>query len=75
MNQNTGKYLILIGAAILLIGIVLYFFSSKFGWFGRLPGDINYESKNFKFSFPIITMLIFSILLNLVIYLVRKFLQ
>lgn len=75
MNQNTGKYLILIGATILLIGIVIYFFSSKFGWFGRLPGDINYESSGFKFSFPIITMLIISVLLNVVIYLVRKFLQ
>lgn len=75
MNQNIGKYLILIGAVIVLIGIIVYFFSSKFGWFGRMPGDINYESKSFKFSFPIITMLIISALLNVVIYLVRKFLQ
>ncbi|CAH0996064.1 hypothetical protein EMA8858_02194 [Emticicia aquatica] len=73
MNQNTGKYLILIGSVLLLIGIFIYYFSDKLHWFGRLPGDIHYENKNFKFSFPLVTMLIISLLLNLILYLVKKF--
>jgi len=29
MNQNTGKYLIFIGLAIILIGVIVYFFADK----------------------------------------------
>lgn len=73
MNQNTGKYLILIGGILILIGVIIFFFSNKFNWFGKLPGDIYYQNKNFSFSFPIVTMLIISLLLNLVLYIIRKY--
>ncbi|WP_439556743.1 DUF2905 domain-containing protein [Dyadobacter sp.] len=74
MSQTTGKYLILIGLAVVLIGIVVYFLSDKLHWLGRLPGDIRVEKENFRFYFPITTMLLLSGLLNLVIWLVRRFL-
>ncbi|CAG5070586.1 hypothetical protein DYBT9623_03132 [Dyadobacter sp. CECT 9623] len=73
MSQATGKYLILIGLAVVLIGIIVYFLSDKLHWLGRLPGDIRVEKENFKFYFPITTMLLLSGLLNLVIWLVRRF--
>ncbi|MFD2522323.1 DUF2905 domain-containing protein [Emticicia soli] len=74
MNQNTGKYLIFIGLAVILIGIIVYFFADKLNWLGRLPGDIRYEKGNTRIYFPVVTMIILSLLLNLAIYLVKKFL-
>jgi len=73
MSQITGKYLILIGIAVVAIGIIVYLFSDKLHWLGRLPGDIRVEKENFRFYFPVVTMLLLSGLLNLIIWLVRKF--
>ena len=74
MNQETGKYILLIGLGIVIIGVIVYFFHDKFHWIGRLPGDIRIERKNFRFYFPITTMIIFSILASILIQLLRKFL-
>lgn len=74
MNQDTGKYIVLIGVAVILIGALIYFFHDKLHWIGRLPGDIRVEKENFRFYFPITTMIIFSILLTIIIRVVRKFL-
>ena len=74
MNSDTGKYLILIGGAVVVIGIVIYFFHDKLNWIGHLPGDIRIEKENFRFYFPITTMIIFSVLLTVIISLIRKFL-
>ena len=73
MSQTTGKYIIIIGMVVVAIGIVVYFLSDKLHWLGRLPGDIRIEKENFKFYFPITTMIILSALLNLIIVLMRKF--
>lgn len=74
MNPETGKYIVLIGAGIVLIGIVIYFFHDKLHWIGRLPGDIRIEKENFRFYFPITTMIILSIVITLIVRLVRKLL-
>lgn len=72
MNSSTGKYIILVGFAIVLIGIAVYFLHDKLHWIGRLPGDIRIEGENSRFYFPITTMILFSVLLNVIIILVRK---
>jgi len=41
-------------------------------WIGRLPGDIRIEKENFRFYFPIVTMILFSLLGTLIIWLIRK---
>jgi hypothetical protein len=68
MDNQTGKYLILIGAAILIIGVIVYFFGGSLKWLGHLPGDIRVEKPNFSFYFPITTL----ILLNLLIFLLFR---
>lgn len=73
--QAVGKILILVGCIVIFIGIILWFFGSKLGWFGNLPGDIKVEKENFRFYFPITTMIIVSAFLSIVIWLIRKFLQ
>ena len=74
MNKGTGLYLLIIGGVIVLAGALIYFFHDKLGWIGRLPGDIRIERKNFSLYIPITTMLVFSVLFSLVMYLLRKIL-
>ena len=73
MNSETGKWIIGIGVIIILVGIVIYFFHDKLNWIGRLPGDIRIEKENFRFYFPIVTMILFSLLGTFIISLIRKF--
>ncbi len=73
MHPNTGKWLILAGIALILIGSAVYFLSDYLKFFGNLPGDIKVEKPGFKFYFPIVTMLIISALVNLVIYFFKRF--
>jgi H+/Cl- antiporter ClcA len=72
MSQQTGKYIIIIGASIVVIGLLVYFFHNKLHWFGRLPGDIRVEKENFRFYFPIVTMLLLSLLLTIIINILRR---
>lgn len=73
MNPGLGKYIIIIGLCLLVIGIIIYFFHDKLNWIGNLPGDIKVKRENFSFYFPITTMILFSIILSALIYIVRKF--
>jgi len=73
MNSETGKWIIGIGVIIILIGIVIYFFHDKLNWIGRLPGDIRIERENFRFYFPITTMILLSLVGTLILWLIRKF--
>ena len=74
MDQNTGRYIILIGIAVVVFGVLVYLLHGKLHWFGRLPGDIRIEKENFRFYFPIVTMLVVSLILTIVINLIKKFL-
>ncbi|WP_207429571.1 DUF2905 domain-containing protein [Pedobacter sp. SYSU D00535] len=73
MNSEIGKWLIVAGGLILFAGLVVYFFHNKLHWIGNLPGDIRIERNNFKFYFPITTMILVSLLINLVLKIVRWF--
>ena len=73
MNPQTGKWIIIAGIIIIVIGILIYFFYDKLHWLGKLPGDIRIEKENFRFYFPITTMIIVSIVLTLLINIFKKF--
>jgi membrane associated rhomboid family serine protease len=73
MNGDTGKYVIVTGAIIVLLGVIIYFFHDKLNWIGRLPGDIRIEKENFKFYFPVMTMIIFSLAITIIIQIIRRF--
>jgi len=72
MNSYTGKLLVAIGIILVIAGIVIYFFHDKLGWIGRLPGDIRIERENFRFYFPVTTMILLSLVLSFIIWLFRK---
>lgn len=73
MNPNIGKLIIGAGAVLVLIGLIIYVAGDKLHWFGRLPGDIRVEKENFRFYFPVTSLLLVSLLLNLLIFFVRRF--
>lgn len=73
MNSELGKWVIGIGVIIILVGIIIYFFHDKLNWVGRLPGDIRIEKENFRFYFPITTMILLSLFGTFIIWLIRKF--
>ena len=72
MSSDTGKYVVIAGIMIVLLGVIIYFFHDKLNWIGRLPGDIHVEKENFKFYFPITTMIIFSLVITIIIQLIRR---
>ena len=74
MDQQTGKYIIYFGIIVLVVGGLVYFFHDKLNWLGKLPGDIRVEKENFKFYFPITTMILLSLLVTVIINVVRKLL-
>jgi hypothetical protein len=71
MNRFAGSVLIVLGFCAVVIGLVTYF--GWFSWFGRLPGDIRYESDGVRVYVPIVSMLIVSVVVSLVFYLLRRF--
>ena len=73
MDQQTGKYILIAGIVIVVFGILVYFFHDYFKWIGRLPGDIRVEKENFRFYFPLATMIIFSLLLTILVNIFKRF--
>ena len=72
MNPQTGKYVIVAGILLILVGVVIYVGGNRLNFLGRLPGDIRYEKENFKFYFPLTTMLLLSGILNLILWIIKK---
>ena len=70
--SSTGPMLVLAGAALILIGLLVW--SGGFGWFGRLPGDIRVERESVRIYVPIVSMLLVSVVLSLILYVVRRWL-
>jgi hypothetical protein len=64
------RILIIIGIILVIVGL-LWPWLQKIGLF-RLPGDIAVEKENFKFYFPITSMIIISVILSLIFWLFRK---
>ena len=70
MNLSLGDWMIAAGIILIIIGLAYKF--GLLSWFGNLPGDIRYESGNTRFYFPIVTMIIVSIVLSLIVSFFRK---
>ncbi|HEY0036354.1 MAG TPA: DUF2905 domain-containing protein [Longimicrobium sp.] len=60
-----------LGAAIVIVGLLVM--TGALGWVGRLPGDIRIESGNTRVYFPIVTMIVGSVVLSLVLAVARRF--
>ena len=65
-----ARFLIVLGLAILLIGL-LWPYLSKLG-FGRLPGDIVIERENVTLYIPLATCLMLSLVLSLIFWVANR---
>ena len=63
----TPKSIILIGLLITAWGGLLYWVPGVFSWFGKLPGDIHIKGDGYSLHIPITSMLVVSVILNLLI--------
>lgn len=73
MGRDLGPLIVAAGVAIVVVGALVW--SGALGWFGRLPGDIRYESGSSRVWIPITSSIIASIALTLVINLVLRLLR
>lgn len=73
--EDMGRALLVLGGAIVLLGLVLTL-ASRIPFLGKLPGDIHIEREKFSCTFPLVTCLLVSfvltVLANVVLRLLRK---
>ncbi len=70
---SISKLLIGIGLLFIIMGILTWVFGGLFSWFGKLPGDIRIQGENYFIYAPITSMILISLILNLVYYLFTGF--
>ena len=71
--QEIGKYVLIGGGVVAVTGLILMLVGNKFSWIGHLPGDIHINKPGLKFYFPITTMILISLVINLIIRIIKKF--
>ena len=67
-----SRWLIITGLALVVVGLLLHFLPGSLNWFGRLPGDIRFETARGKFFFPLTSMILVSVLLTLLLHFFRR---
>ncbi len=72
---DLGKWLILAGVGLAFLGGVIWLLG-HLPFFGNLPGDIHIQTENVSCFFPLVSMIILSILativLNIIIRVINK---
>ena len=61
-----------LGAVVIVAGLVLMLAGRAHLPLGRLPGDIVYRGKNTTFYFPLATSILVSVVLSVVLYVIGK---
>jgi len=69
---DIGKFVLVIGLVLVVVGFGLWKLPGLFGWVGKLPGDISVQKGNFSFYFPIVTCIVISVILTLISWLFRR---
>ncbi|MGM8884448.1 DUF2905 domain-containing protein [Psychrobacter sp. 1U2] len=67
-----AKILITLGMILVIIGVVWLIFPSLFSWIGNLPGDIKHSSGNTKIYFPVMTMIVISVVASILLNLFNR---
>ena len=71
MSPGLGKWLILAGVLLVVLGLVVTL-APQVPWLGRLPGDLRIERPGFRLYLPLATCLLLSAVLTLVLHLLRR---
>ena len=65
-----GPLLLIVGLALVLLGALIW--AGGLDWFGRLPGDLRYESGTTRIYLPFTSMILVSVVLSGALWLVRR---
>lgn len=69
--QQFGKWLIVAGIIVALLGVLMVLLV-RVGLF-KLPGDLEFGSKNWRIYIPIVSCIVLSIILTLILWLINYF--
>jgi hypothetical protein len=72
---DLGRFILLIGVLLVVIGSVFMLFPRIGATLGRLPGDIRYETDQLTCLIPLGTSILLSILLTVILNLFTRFLN
>ena len=67
-----AKILISIGILLVISGVIWLLFPNAFSWIGNMPGDIKHTSGNTRIYFPVVTMIIISIVVTILLNLFNR---
>ena len=73
--ENIGRFLMLGGILLFVVGGLIWFGTRIGSPFGRLPGDIHFNGENVSFHFPLASSIIVSIVLTILLNVVLRFLN
>ena len=71
MNRQIGVFVVIAGVLLIGLGCLIYFGAMR--WFGKLPGDVRYQSDHVQVYAPLVSMLIISLVLSLLFYFLKRF--
>jgi membrane protein implicated in regulation of membrane protease activity len=70
MGADVGRTLIVVGAVMLVLGLLIRV--GALSWFGNLPGDIRITSGRTRVFVPLTSMLLVSVVLSVVLAILRR---
>ena len=74
-EMRIGTWLMLAGAALVVLGALIRFAPGLFSWFGHLPGDIRIEGDGSRVFIPSTSMIIDSVVLTIALNVVASILR
>ncbi|MFZ5912498.1 MAG: DUF2905 domain-containing protein [Chloroflexota bacterium] len=73
--ETIGRYLMLGGIVLFVVGGGIYL-AARFGLpLGRLPGDIRIQREGFSFYFPLASSILVSVVVTVLLNLIVRFLK
>lgn len=64
---SLGKGIVVLGLILVVVGVSVWLLGRTSLPLGRLPGDIRIERENVSCYLPIVTMILFSVVLTIVL--------
>jgi len=72
--EGIGRIPIIIGIIMVVLGLI-FAFGGRIPLLGKLPGDILIKKDGFSFYFPVVTLLLLSVVLTLIINFILRFIK
>ena len=71
--DEIGRLALVFGIILVVVGLLMILLpADKLSFLGRLPGDIVVKKKSFTVYFPVVTMILLSIVLTLILNLISR---